>query len=666
MSISKSRIGLTAGLLLAASIISACGGGGDATAPAAPAPAPTAPAPAPTAPAPAPADTTAPTVTIAHNITTATATGDLTFTFTFDESVGTSFTADDVTVTSGTKGSFNMVSPTSATLLVTPTPNASGTVGVSVAANAFSDAAGNANTAAANGSHPFNTVPPVATTKVFSFDESAAPTLVGFGNATASIVADPTNAANKVFQLVKPANAELWAGVTMANCAKDSIARIPFTSANQTVSMRFYSPDAGIPVRLKVENAVNPRQTVETEAVASVVGWQTLTFNFANQAPQTAAINLSRVYNKISVFANFGTTGTTAGAKTYYVDDINFVGSTFTPTCETLPAISFEENPAMQFSGFGGADGAVVADPVDASNLVARAIKANQAQPWAGTTIHNLAGQTIAPVTFTASNKIVTVRVYSPVAGIKVRLKVENGADRNQSVETDATVTAANTWQTLSFNFDNPAPNTAAANLTTVYNKMSIFFDFDVAGVGDKSYYFDDIVYVPGTPPVLVSTLPVTFDDPAVSYSVTGFGNLAVASRVNDPTNAANQVVQLDKGPGAETWAGATISTGANFSIARVEFTPTRQSMSLRVYAPASGITIRLKLEDAADKDKFVEADAITTTANAWHVLTFNFGTVTPAINLATTYNKASIFPQFGTVPTTLRTFYFDDLVFLP
>ena len=50
--------------------------------------------------------------------------------------------------------------------------------------------------------------------------------------------------------------------------------------------------------------------------------WETLTFNFANQAAGTAALNLAFTYNKISIFFNFGTTGATAGAKTYYLDDI--------------------------------------------------------------------------------------------------------------------------------------------------------------------------------------------------------------------------------------------------------------------------------------------------------------------------------------------------------
>jgi hypothetical protein len=92
------------------------------------------------------------------------------------------------------------------------------------------------------------------------------------------------------------------------------------------MTVRVWSPDAGIQVRLKVEDAADPTKSVETEAtVTTAAGWQTLTFNFANQAPGTAALNLAYTYNKVSIFFNFGVTGAVAGAKTYYFDDVAFV-----------------------------------------------------------------------------------------------------------------------------------------------------------------------------------------------------------------------------------------------------------------------------------------------------------------------------------------------------
>jgi hypothetical protein len=88
-------------------------------------------------------DGTAPTLEITGP--TDVVTEDFTVTFTFSEGV-TGFTADDVTVTNGTKGAF--AEPTSGsvyTLVVTPELGT--TVSVSVAANTAEDAAGNGNEA---------------------------------------------------------------------------------------------------------------------------------------------------------------------------------------------------------------------------------------------------------------------------------------------------------------------------------------------------------------------------------------------------------------------------------------------------------------------------------------------------------------------------------------
>ena len=149
--------------------------------------------------------------------------------------------------------------------------------------------------------------------------------LIGFGGAEASsIEADPTNGANTVAKVIKGATAELWAGTTITDAAGSGLASpIPFTESNTQMTLRVWSPDAGIPVRLKVENSGDAGITVETEATTTAAGqWETLTFNFSNQATGTAALNLANSYNKASVFFNFGTTGSIAGEKTYYFDDL--------------------------------------------------------------------------------------------------------------------------------------------------------------------------------------------------------------------------------------------------------------------------------------------------------------------------------------------------------
>ena len=88
------------------------------------------------------------------------------------------------------------------------------------------------------------------------------------------------------------------------------------------MTVRVWSPTAGTPVLLKVEHALDPTVSVETLATTTMAGaWETLTFDFANEAPGTAALNLAATYDKVSVFPDFGTPG---AGEVYYVDDITF------------------------------------------------------------------------------------------------------------------------------------------------------------------------------------------------------------------------------------------------------------------------------------------------------------------------------------------------------
>jgi hypothetical protein len=333
---SPSRTPLRLLLASAVLLLAACGGGDGEAPPAA---------------AGSPADTTGPVITITDNVLGATATGDVLFSFGFNENVGTSFTVDDVVVAGGTKGAFTRINGTSATLVVVPTPNTTGVVGVSVAANAVQDASGNGN-AVTTAQQAYDTVLLTQMSLPVSFNAAdIGYGLVGFGGAEAStIVTDPTDAANKVARVVRAAGAETFAGTTITDTRggvqRGFSTKIPFNTTDTRMSVRVWSPDAGIPVRLKVEDSTDPNKSVETEAtVTTAAGWQTLTFNFATQVTGTAALNLSFNYNKATIFFDFGRAKASAVEKTYYFDDITFVpGSgggcgTTAPTCAPTTAI---------------------------------------------------------------------------------------------------------------------------------------------------------------------------------------------------------------------------------------------------------------------------------------------------------------------------------------
>jgi hypothetical protein len=153
--------------------------------------------------------------------------------------------------------------------------------------------------------------------------------LIGFdGSEVSSIVVDPTNASNMVAQVIKSASAGGSSGVTITAPAELGFSSaIPFTADATTMSVRVWSPDAGIQVRLKVEDHTNPTQSVETNVITTVANdWETLTFDFSNESAGTAPLNLGYSYDKATIFFNFGVDGATAGEKTYYFDDVVFGG----------------------------------------------------------------------------------------------------------------------------------------------------------------------------------------------------------------------------------------------------------------------------------------------------------------------------------------------------
>ena len=143
--------------------------------------------------------------------------------------------------------------------------------------------------------------------------------LSDFGNNVSTLVADPTDATNTVVSIVK--GNETWAGTTIA---KGNVV-YPLTATDTVMSVRVWSPEAGITVRLKLEESGDNTHTVETDAVTTKAGeWETLTFDFSNQAEGTAELNVDYVFDTLSIFMNFGSAGS---SETYYFDDITFVGA---------------------------------------------------------------------------------------------------------------------------------------------------------------------------------------------------------------------------------------------------------------------------------------------------------------------------------------------------
>ena len=178
---------------------------------------------------------------------------------------------------------------------------------------------------------------------------------------------------------------------------------------------------------------------------------------------------------------------------------------------------------------------------------------------------------------------------------------------------------------------------------------------------GQGNFY---AVYDPLPPSKIQIDLPITWEDTTnIDHTVTDFGG-CVSSVIGIGNS---KVLKTDKPSGAQTWAGTTLSTPSGLASA-IPFTQGSTKIACVIYAPAVGQTVRLKVEDAANSTIYVEVDVTTSVANAWDTLEFDFNAQvpgTPAINFSNTYDKISIFYNFGVSPTTTATYYVDDVFFI-
>ncbi len=332
-----------------------------------------------------------------------------------------------------------------------------------------------------------------------------------------------------------------------------------------------------------------------------------------------------------------------------------------------LPVTFDDVSVDYTMSDFGGNATVLTKDPTNPNNSVMQSTKTSGAQTWAGTTVGTGLGfATKIPITATSTK--MTVMVYSPAVGLDIKLKLDNHANPNNglSVETDALTTKANQWETLTFDFTKPASGTPVWSAANTYDLASIFFDFNTAGSG-KVFYWDNLQMA--TPPVVLSqiNLPVTFESSTVDYTMSDFGG-NVSTLTTDPANANNHVIKSIKTSGAQTWAGTTIGTVNGFATV-IPITTTKNKMTVMVYSPAAGLDIKLKLDNHANPNNglSVETDVLTTVANQWETLTFDFSknaSGTPAFNSANTYDLASIFFDFNTAGTG-KAFYWDNVILL-
>jgi hypothetical protein len=102
---------------------------------------------------------------------------------------------------------------------------------------------------------------------------------------------------------------------------------------------------------------------------------------------------------------------------------------------------------------------------------------------WAGSLL-----ELPSPIDF-SEGKTFKVKVFSPRAGAKLLLKVENKDNNNIFYEKEVATTTSGAWEELTFDY-------SGINTSNSYHKLVMIFDLGTSGDGSANYtyYFDDII----------------------------------------------------------------------------------------------------------------------------------------------------------------------------
>lgn len=311
----------------------------------------------------------------------------------------------------------------------------------------------------------------------------------------------------------------------------------------------------------------------------------------------------------------------------------------------TLP-LTFESNTlTYNFNNFDGGVSTRIDNPqssgINTSSKVVRMVK-NAGQVWGGSVI-----PLSTAIDFSA-NKIFRMKVFSPRVGAKVLLKVENASNGGINFEKEVLTTVANQWEDLVFDY-------TAINTSNQYHNVVIIFELGIMGDGSPNFTFlyDDIRLVNSVP----VELPLNFESTVINYDWTNFdgGDVTIIPNAQQSgINTSARVGRMIKNAG-QVWGGSFIAL-AN----PIPFAGSGNTFKMKVFSPRVGAKVLLKVENQTNGGISFEKEVLTTVANAWEELTFDYST----INTANSYQKIVLIFDLGAMGdgSANYTFLFDDI----
>lgn len=164
---------------------------------------------------------------------------------------------------------------------------------------------------------------------------------------------------------------------------------------------------------------------------------------------------------------------------------LSLTGNAFAQDLLGLP-VTFDDTNIeyLPMNDFGGVSTELGVDPDDSENTVAISTQSDGAQGWAGSAF------TLAePIAFAEGSTTMSMMVYSPEAGINFNMKLEQ-SDGSQETEIQATVSEANTWVELTFDF----ADYFDGNFDVQFDVIAIMPNYFPEGnPGEQVFYWDNV-----------------------------------------------------------------------------------------------------------------------------------------------------------------------------
>jgi len=319
---------------------------------------------------------------------------------------------------------------------------------------------------------------------------------------------------------------------------------------------------------------------------------------------------------------------------------------------------------------FGAAQSSTIVSGFDSNST--KVLKVTRGTPsWAGTTIVNSPTKILLKQgTLTASAKI-----YSPKAGVKLMLKIENRVVPANSIESYATKDSVLGWSDYTFDFTVPRQGTAPFNAGFTYNMASLFLDYTLSDgavtTAGQVFYVDDVVFPSATggggggQPVVATETLLTYE----SGDTLGALNAALATGEHPQGifGGGSALIHADPPSGAfGTKALAITKTGAPWTglnalvdtTGLVRYTNAQHSkVTFNFYSPKSDSPLAVQLFSGGS---YVELKKVA--KQGWSTQSFDFADVN-GWSANVIYDKVVIFPDFQVeVSNPADVYYVDDV----